>query len=953
MYYVYVGIQIIGVIICFMAQVLLLYGDGSKEQKLMNFFVGGSLIHNVGYLLELTAGSMEAAVMATKIQYAGSAYIALCFCWFIYAYCGMKPPEKLLRLLSVLDLGLLAVIFTCELHTVYYREIGWEQGVGGRFYLTLSYGPGYYIFLAVAGVIPYVMAIYALIRTAVASRWRAAGRRYKLFLGVAAIPVTFLAIHMLGLIPNFNPTPVSIGVVLSGVVLLVWGRKNYDFSRMALEVAIRSMDDGVIMLDDQKRIVSYNPAAAAVFTELCFQSLGDSIEEMEDFPKKVLNEDARRTFELNGRCYECHVRQIPGKRDMSQGYVVLVMDVTETRDYIEELKSVRRQAEQANIAKSEFLANMSHEIRTPMNAVVGLSEIIMEESRGRKVYGYACDIRSAAKNLLTIINDILDLSKAESGKMELVPEDYYIKPMVSEVANMIKIAAFQRGLMLQCEFDESIPAAYHGDPSRIKQVLINIMNNAVKFTKYGQVTISVGGIPGGEPGMELVTFRISDTGCGIKPEDMGKIFEDFKQLDTKRNRGVEGTGLGLSITRRLVALMEGTIEVESVYGEGTTFIIRIPQKIVDSRPISEAPGTAAQETVRLEPFVVSGYKVLVVDDNKINRKVAIGFLKKYGFELTEAESGPEAIGLVRQVPFNIIFMDQMMPEMDGVAATRIIREECGENGKNATIVALTANAMEGVREMFMQLGFQDFVSKPIDKRALHEVLLRWIPQADRRKPSAEEAAAAEEDGKAQEGIRLEDIRIPGIVMEEAMKYHSGGVEDFLELLRIYCMDGRRKLELLRGLLEEKDYGVYQVEVHGLKSASANIGAVSLSAQAKQHEDAAAERDGAFITAHGEEFLACYEKLLADIEAFLQEHPEEGRTDSLQSIDDEALRGAVRRALEELEHFRAQECARIVEELLGCRMDAGTVERLREIRRQLRMFEDDAAEELLRQLAEQL
>ncbi|MCM1558157.1 MAG: ATP-binding protein [Butyrivibrio sp.] len=982
MYYVYIGIQIIGIIICFMAQVLLLYGDGSKEQKLMNFFVGGSMIQNCGYLLELLAQSREAAIMAAKIQYLGSTYIALCFCWFIYSYCNMKVPEMLLRVLSVLDLGILAIIFTCDFHTLYYTEMRWEEGVSGRFYLTLSYGPAYYLFLIFACAIPYAMSYYALFYTVVIKKKKMEGRRYKSFLAIALLPLAALTIYMARLIPNFDLTPVTVGVVLSGIVLLVWGRKNYDFSRMALEVAMRNMDDGVIMLDDKKRIVSYNPAAAAIFTELCFQSVGDSIEDMEDFPENVLDEDTRNTFELNGKSYESHVRQIPGKREVSQGYVVLVMDVTETRDYIEELKNVRRQAEQANIAKSEFLANMSHEIRTPMNAVVGLSEIIMEESRGRKVYGYACDIRSAAQNLLTIINDILDLSKAESGKMELVTDDYYIRAVVRDVVNMMDIAAFQRGLTLQCEYDESIPIAYHGDAGRIKQILINIMNNAVKFTKEGYVKISVGGTPGEEPDTELVSFRIEDTGCGIRPEDMEKIFEDFKQVDAKRNRGVEGTGLGLSITKRLVRLMRGTIELESVYGEGTTFIIKIPQKIVDRRPLAEVQDIPVQEAAAPEAFTVSSYKVLVVDDNKINRKVAMGFLKKYGFELTEAESGREAIDLVKKTEFNIIFMDHMMPGMDGVEATRIIRSECGENGAKPVIVALTANAMEGVREKFLQLGFQDFVSKPIDRKALHEVLSRWIPAADRRpEPQGEPGSQGKEPdgqgkgpgnqekgpgGQEKETDRQQDetaaaaspgfenINIAGIDVKEAVKHHSGGVEDYLELLELYCMDGRRKCGLLPELAAAKDCAAYQVEVHGLKSASANVGAMELSAQAKRHEEAAAEGDEAFITAQADSLVENYKKQLEEIENFLGSISKAGLADTSEEeaeMGGEEIFREIERALKALENFRSKESARMIEELLKHRLEPELAGKLKEIQEQLKMYEDDGAEELLRKLLE--
>lgn len=953
MYQVYIGIQIISCIMGFLAQALLLSGDGSKEHKLMNFFVGGSLIQNCGYLLELLAESRDAAIMAVKVQYIGSTYVALCFCWFIFVYCNMKVPERLFRILSVLDLGILALIFTCEKHTLYYRAMDWEPGVGGRFYLELSYGPAYYFFLLIACIVPYVLSIYALIHTLLVNPRQMKGRKYRVFLVLIIPPVFSQVLYLLRLIPNFDPTPAAVGIVLSAVVLLVWGRKNYDFSRMALEVALGSMDDGVIMLDDKKKIVSYNPAAAEIFTELSFQNVGDSVEDMEDFPENVLDADTHRTFELNGRYYESHVKQIPGKRGVNQGYVVLVVDVTETRDYIDELKRVRQEAEQANIAKSEFLANMSHEIRTPMNAVVGLSEIIMEESRGRKVYGYACDIRSAAQNLLTIINDILDLSKAEAGKIELVTEDYSIRAVVRDVVNMMEIAAFQRGLSMLCEFDESMPSAYHGDAGRIKQILINIMNNAVKFTKEGHVKISVGGRITEEPDVELVSFRVEDTGCGIRQEDMEKIFEDFKQVDAKRNRGVEGTGLGLSITKRLVRLMKGNIEVESIYGEGTTFIIQLPQRIVDRRPLSAVQDTPARELEILTPFTVEDYRVLVVDDNLINRKVALGFLKKYGFDLTEAESGPEAVELVKQNRFDIIFMDHMMPGMDGVEATRIIREECGENGRTPTIIALTANAMEGMRERFLQCGFQDFVSKPIDKKALHEVLIQWIP-GSRRREKQEEADNHISGGA---DIGFEDIRIEGIRVEEAMRHHTGGVEDYLELLQLYCMDGRRKCGLLKELLASRDYDTYGVEAHGLKSASANIGAMELSARAKEHEDAAVRGDEEYIARYSGELLAGYEKQVRAIEDFLEKRGSRkagaGNAASPTGISGAAFLEKVRKALTELEDFRSKESARIVEELLGYHFTAEIHRELQEIQELLRMYEDDAAEEQLRKLIKEL
>ncbi len=950
MYTFLTGLQVVVILITFIALGLLLNGDGSRAQKLMSLFVTGSIVLNVGYLLEITATTLEAAVVATKMQYLGVTFIPILYCWFMFQYCYEKVPIRLIRIILIADLLMLGAVFTSEYHTFFFRKIELVREEGTRSYLDISYGPGYAVFFLVAYMLPYIMSLYALIHASVTSPNRIQARKYKSFILISLFPILALFTYIWKLYLRFDFTPAVLGGALSLVVITVWNRRNYDFSRQAADTVLRNMDDGVIMLDENKRIVSFNPAAAEIFTELSFQTVGDSIENMEDFPEAMLEEETQRNFSLNNRYYESHVRQIVGANGRNQGYVVIVFDVTETRNYIEEIKQVREDAERANLTKSEFLANMSHEIRTPMNAVMGLSDIIMEESRGRKVYGYACDIKAAAQNLLTIINDILDLSKVESGKMELAPAEYYIKGVVEEVVNMMKVAAAQRGLRLICEFDTSIPCKYYGDDGRIKQILINIMNNAVKFTKEGFVKISVGGHPGSQPEMENIVFRVQDTGVGIKQENLEKIFEDFKQVDSGRNRGVEGTGLGLSITRRLVQLMKGGIEVESAYGVGSTFIVTLPQKIIDRRTLDEIPDVPQKESERLDTFVVSNYKVLVVDDNLINRKVAIGFLKNYGFELFEAASGPEAIEMVRKTKFNMIFMDHMMPEMDGIEATRIIREECGMNGRSPIIIALTANAMAGVREKFLNNGFQDFIPKPLDRKPLNEVLSRWIPNAYKKMQTQQPA------DDSQPKITFEDIRITGIDIEEAKKHHSGEVEDFIELLNLYCMDGQRKGRYLEELLEKEDYKNYGIEVHGLKSASANVGAMELSAQAREHEEAATMGDVDFIKMHSAELLACYARQVEQIRKFLDQRQaaaDQGRGGEEMTIDGEALLREVKTALEKLEAFRSKECAHIIDSLLQYDLGENETLKLREIQGQLKMYEDDVAEKLLHEMIDWL
>ncbi|MDE6202735.1 MAG: hybrid sensor histidine kinase/response regulator, partial [Lachnospiraceae bacterium] len=479
------GVLDIGVIV--VALSLLLKGDGSREQKLMQYFLMGSLVQSAGYFLELTAPTVEAAMAAVKMQYLGSVAVPISYCYFMFSYCYEKVPVKILNLLKVVDVFVLGLVFTCDLHTFYYSSVDWLYTPGGHGYLSLEYGPGYWIFMLCGTIIPYTLTIHALICACIKKPDYAADRQYKLILGLSLLPVVALFSYVMKLTSVYDPTPFVLGLVLSGVVILIWSRKVYDFSSLASGILLDSMSDGVIAIDQYERIVSYNPAAAGIFQGLNTRGTGKHIGELDGFPQKMLCGDAREEFCVNGRFYMGHVKQILDKYGEKKGYVILILDVTETRNYIEEITRVREQAEQANSAKSAFLANMSHEIRTPMNAIVGLSDIIMEESIGRKVYGHACDIKASAHNLLALINDILDLAKVEAGKMELISAEYHIKALVGEVLNMMDVVASQRGLVVKSEYDMEIPCCYFGDESRIKQILVNLLNNALKFTREGYV----------------------------------------------------------------------------------------------------------------------------------------------------------------------------------------------------------------------------------------------------------------------------------------------------------------------------------------------------------------------------------------------------------------------------------------------------------------------------------
>ena len=378
----------------------------------------------------------------------------------------------------------------------------------------------------------------------------------------------------------------------------------------------------------------------------------------------------------------------------------------------------------ANEAKSNFLANMSHEIRTPMNAIIGMDEMILRETKEPKLIKYATDIKSASKTLLSIINDILDLSKIESGKMEILPVEYETSSVLNDIANMTRSKAQDKGLSYELDADEDIPAVLFGDEIRIRQIMLNLVNNAIKYTGEGGVTVLISF----DRNTEKLKIVVKDTGIGIKPEDMEKLFKSFQRLEETRNRNIEGTGLGLNITKQLVHLMDGSIEVESEYGKGTVFCAEVSQRIIDPTPIGDFTGRledAVAHNPDYKPILVApGARLLIVDDNEMNLEVISGLLSRTRMDITGALSGKECIELLKDHQYDVLMLDQMMPGMSGIETLAVIKEQ---NLAEATpIIALTADAIVGAKENYLREGFDDYLSKPVMYEDLENILLKYI-----------------------------------------------------------------------------------------------------------------------------------------------------------------------------------------------------------------------------------
>lgn len=565
------------------------------------------------------------------------------------------------------------------------------------------------------------------------------------------------------------------------------------------------------------------------------------------------------------------------------GSLMLLVVIAWNKQLQVRLKQKAEEAETAANSKSAFLANISHEIRTPLNAILGMNELVLRESRQPHIKEYAMYIKNSGKSLLTIISDILDLSKIESGKVYLVNENYSLSSLVEDVERSIQKRIMEKGLELKIYVEPELHENLKGDEVRIKQIIMNLLTNAVKYTEKGEVRLYITGTV--VENKQDLTIEVSDTGIGMRSEDMGKLFTNFERLDLKRNRSVEGTGLGLPITKNLLVAMGGDITVSSVYGEGSTFTATVGQEIVNEEQIGDYRKKYKEKLhheVRYhESFHAEDARILVVDDNEVNLKIVVGLAKNTKLQIDTALSAAEGLKLIRQHSYQLLLIDHMMPEMDGIEMLQHVKTMDGGIYKDIPAVAITANALSGAKQTYLDAGFCGYLSKPIDPERFEQIIKDNLPQeyvTECGDGNGDTATEGQETDGTSDPKQEEEWSIPGIDIAKALSYIGGSRELYISLLQTYLDGSEERIRKLEECKNKEDIFNYDITIHGLKGISASIGADSMAIAAAGLEEACKDPQTAmtYIQMNHDQVVSRYRELLEQIKKWLANIETDGK-----------------------------------------------------------------------------
>lgn len=835
---------------------------------------------------------------------------------FMIRWKNIKIPQWVIHLLLVLNMGFYVMIATVDYHHLYYKDY-WlapsKANLNG-YTLEISPAPMYYVYMAF--LLAEIMTTIGIIISSYCSQRSMPNKGKIHFLMIAAMlsPMLLLSLRILKILKGDDPTP--LGILLSCIFMSIAVVKYglFDPVKNAKNYIIDNLKEAVIVTDADHRFLFLNSMADKIITSINKEQGYSTDDKIYAFIQ-----GSQDFFDWKDRNYQVE-ETVLKDNELIQGYMMTIVDVTKIIEQNHLMKRLVLQTEDANRAKTNFVSNMSHEIRTPMNSIVGITEILLRSRHSPKEQEYLLNIQSSGRVLLTIINDVLDCSKMEAGKMQLFDEPYDTCSLFHDLRISMENRIGHSGLELIYDIDQDIPCKLKGDMGRIRQVIINLVNNAIKYTEKGSVRFSVH-VRQKNTDKVMLYYEVADTGIGIRKEDQKILFDAFQRVEMDRNRYVEGTGLGLTISQNLVNMMGGVIEVESEYGKGSRFFFTIEQTIIDPTPVSAVNYNGQKDNVTEKEaeclFIAPEAHILLVDDNELNLVVAKELLKPLRMQIDTAENGLQAVKMVRGSQYDLVLMDHMMPVMDGIEAAKAIRALPEDKYQKLPIIALTANAMVDARKEFLNAGMNGFVAKPIDFARICNQLKLWLPKDLVRDVPKEEAKKLLADDLSDREIQPEDPQM-GFSFEEGVK-HCGSKAALMKTIRIFYRTIDSKADKIEQCLKEGLISDYVVEVHALKSSALLIGAVPLSEAAKELEGYGKQGKTELLEEKTPDLLAMYRdfkdilKPYADKEEAARQEASNGEwCQALQQIHqciEQFDLDGVDRIMEKLEEYQIPECIR--------------------------------------------
>lgn len=820
------------------------------------FYTAATLINNAGYLGIMLSRTEQEAILSQQFMYLGAVWIPYSILNFVRSLCRDRRFSKLLTCLSLTHIFTYILVLMGKRVSIYHTDMHFDES---GLFPHLVYGDGWWHHVYFSLIALYIVfAMYILITNYIKEKRRT--KRKQLFLVILSglSDTVFFILESADVSAEYDITVLGYTIATFFMYLAIFRCDILDTKELARDFVIDNLSSAIILTENDGHPVYFNRPAEKIFPVLS---------EKPEEAVKIIQEhiESREILCIDERIYSPEeVKLFKNKREA--GRVFVLTDSTTHYNYMKNLQEQKQIADSANRAKGEFLSSMSHEIRTPLNSVLGLNEMILRESEDSSITSYAEGIKSSSKMLLALINDILDFSKIDAGKMQIINDEYSTSAMIRSIVNMISDRASEKRLRLIINADPNLPSKLVGDEIRIKQCIINMLTNSVKYTQEGSVSLSIGFTECSATGKIILNVSIRDTGIGIREEDMQKLFSPFERINEKCNKNIEGTGLGMCIVKKLLEAMNGTLNVKSEYTRGSEFSFTLEQAVCDPSPMGEWQLSGNFSVKKYsESFQAPEAELLVIDDTPMNLMIFKSLLKKTRARIDTAGDGQSALELMKEKRYDIIFIDHMMSEMDGIEVLHRIKTCCPLNDRSICI-ALTANAVQGAREMFIKEGFDSYISKPVDPELLESTICEYLEPGlilhendeDYVKPKSDAGNLRSHSGRDDSPAAELFTELFGVDASAGI-HNCGGKKEFLEAVRVFTESCRENNKKINECLKKKDWGNFTIIVHSVKSSAAILGQSELSEMAKALEYSSRLQDEKAVMKSVKSFQKLYRK----------------------------------------------------------------------------------------------